>query len=107
MAANKKDQVLCLMLGALDDLDKAWGIKRTSGRIEKELARAGVPGEEIETLGINLSHFTPGVAAGTFQELGSHAVGVGVAGFADVVDEKLQIDSRLRAPTYAPSVPVP
>ena len=88
MTADEEDEILRIAGGAFDDLDESGRIEGASGGIEKDFARARVFGEQIEAARLNFAHLTSGKTRGALYELSSDGVGMGVARFADVIDEQ-------------------
>lgn len=90
MAANKKGEIPGFIFGLPDEFDELLGIHGATRRIEKDLARAGMPGEEIKTGWSDLVHIAACITAASLEEFRGNSVGMCVARFADVIEKKLQ-----------------
>lgn len=94
MTANKKDEVLSFILGLTEEMDESGGVQTAADGIEKNLARAGVAGEEIKAGRRDLAHIAACITAASLEELRGDSVGVCVARFTDVIEKKFQNDFR-------------
>lgn len=90
MPADQKDNILSLLLCFLNRFHKCGRVQGSTRGVEENFARAAVPGEQVEALGMNLTHFATGVASGSLDELRSDCVGVRITRFTNEVNEEFQ-----------------
>lgn len=90
MTANKKDDILSFVFGLAEQMDESDGIQTAARRVEKDLARAGMPGEEIKAGWSDLAHIAACITAASLEEFRGNSVGMRVARSADVIEEEFQ-----------------
>src|SRR5258706_8373506 len=89
MSADQEDQVAAVHLGVADEARETGRVQRGAGGIEEDFSSGGVFGEQVETVGADLAHFTGREMTRASHKIGGHSVGVRVLGAPDVVEVDL------------------